>query len=220
MSSQQAIQAQNQAAVDAVSRKLKEYVRVTGKTAFDVMDKKGNDLRIQMFRGMFEKKFGGRRKGRNKTIAYLEFARRSKAGSGIKVRSDVSVDGAPAVDKNGKPLSEWQRKVWGELAARTKGQGLLGIAFLKNKWSKPGGRIVRNKMSRKLGMLAKYTTDESVLANSASFTLEGFVDGSKTVSDRYGIAAKALSRVGADIDKYLARKLDEAAKKHFQKAVA
>src|SRR5688572_9556004 len=93
---------------------LAAYAKLTGKEGDEVLNKKGNDLRIQLFTVYRTHKWRaltGRGK-EIKDIGFRELEARAKSGLGTKIRdknlSAKYFNLAPKFDKNGRPLSKWQ----------------------------------------------------------------------------------------------------------------
>lgn len=185
--------------------RLRQYLDLTKKNEDEVLNKKGNDLRIQLFKLFYAQKFGGKGK---KKIAWKELKDRTKAGRGTYVRQKYLTRAVPFVDKNGRKLSPWQRLVAQETARRQSGIGLLGVTFLQRRWRyKTETKYLATNVSGQLGPLIEIKKDAGV------FSITGFTPGLKRIADRYGILGKALNNVSTDIETYLNRKADEAFKK-------
>jgi hypothetical protein len=188
--------------VDRFPHRLREYERVSGKTADEVLDKQGNKLRIEIGREFRKVKWKG-----GKKVAQKELRARTRAGKGTKVRlkylADDYAGSAPDTDKNGRPLNKWQKLVWQEINRRQAGTGILGISFFNKRWRfSRGERYLAENRSRKLGVLVRITKEKS------SFTIEGMTPGLVTVDSKYGIVNKAKNTVSRDIETYLARKMN------------
>lgn len=198
--------------LDRLQANLKKYAAVSKKDEDEILNKKGNDLRIQLYRGFKKAKWKG-----GKKIAERELKRRSKAGIGTLVRLKYLTDrysaNAPKTDKTGKPLSLWQQLVWQETQRRQRGIGLLGVTFLQKRfrYGKEGRYLVENR-SRTLGTLVR------IEKSQGSFSISGFTPGLVKIAQRYGIVSTAMAAVSADIEVYLNRKMGDTAKRViFQK---
>jgi hypothetical protein len=205
-------------ALTRLNGKLADYQKVINRlTIPEVLEKKGTDLRIQVWRLFYEQKFGG--KGKKKPgIPMLELRRRAKAGIGTLVRNrDLSGKWGAAPDtangkkRQGYKLSLWQKLVWQEMERRKSGIGVLAIGFLSKQFQK-GFNLPKGKMettSKVFGPMVRLTKDET------SYTIEGFTPYLAELSNRYNIANRAIAAVEKDVDVYLNRKMEEARKKVF-----
>lgn len=197
-------------ALDRLRGCLQRYYLLSGKTISDILDQKGNDLRIQLFRGFWAQKFGGG--GTKKTgIAFRELARRAKAGIGTKVRL-MFLDGRwgspPSTDKRGRALSLWSQLVWQEATRRQQGIGVLAVSFLSKRFrDKRGERYLAENKSKTIGTLVRITK------TADTFLIHGMTPGLNEISSRYGIKEKAMNAVSKDMEPYISRKLGEAAQK-------
>jgi len=197
---------------DALQKALQEYQTYSRKLPSEVLQKKGNDLRIQLFRLFREKRWAG-----GKTIAEREMRARAKEGKGTLTRRGLDISHTPTVSRTGKPLGLQSRRVAAEIATRQSGIGVLGVSFLLSRWSysKSGRTLIQNR-SRSLGILseAELSLDASQPGQSTgTFRLTGYTPGMARVAAKYGILAKAKAAVLADMQPYLARKAAEAARK-------
>ena len=204
-------------ALNRLNKKLIDYYQVLGRlTMPEVLEKKGTDLRLQVWRLFWDQKFGG--KGRKKeNIPYLELKRRAKAGKGILVRKmEIGGWGKPPALTSGKKrsghkLSLWQKLVWQEMERRKSGIGVLAIGFLSKQFQR-GFKAPRGKMettSKAFGPMVRITKEPT------SYTIEGFTPYLAELSNRYNIANRAIAEVEKDMDVYLNRKLEEARNKVF-----
>ena len=212
---------ENKIAIDALAQKLKQYVAVSGKTAVDVLNQKGNDLRIQLYKEFAKYRWSKRRRS---NIAWKEFRARVAAGKGTKIkwRTQMAAN-APMTDKNGRPTSSYQRMIFSELEKRQRGIGFLAITFLLKRWNKKKSRLVRNytaTKSRAYGTLGEFILEEHPLMNQSQYEIRGFTDGLDMVANRHGILPRATAKVMADIDVYLQRKFNESLESHFMGKMA
>ena len=76
--------------LDRLAATLSDYISETGKALDDVLEKKGRDLSIQLFKAFQGKEWGGVPKKRG--IAVEELARRTAARKGTKVRATLLED--------------------------------------------------------------------------------------------------------------------------------
>lgn len=203
-------------ALTRLNQKLAEYASIyTRLTVPEILEKKGNDLRIQLFKLFRAFRYGKGKKG----IAWAELERRSKAGRGtfVRLRTLSNRWGSPpemtAAGKR-KPykLSQWQKLVWQETDRRQAGIGVLAIGFLSKDRQKgfKGPKLTRNE-SKELGTLVE------ISANEHSYTISGFTPGLVAVANKYDIANRALAEVEEDLDRYLNRKHEEARRMVFDK---
>lgn len=208
----------DQTALTRLNKKLTDYKLVLKRlTIPEILDKKGNDLRIQLWKLFWYQKFGGPGK-KKESIASKELARRAKSGKGIIVRAreldakwGTPPDIANGRKRKGYKLSLWQKLVWQELQRRISGIGLLAIGFLSRRFrsNNARGRYLVENVSKSLGPLVQIKKEET------SFTITGFTPYLVELSNRYNIANRAIAGVEKDIDKYLDRKLAEARKTVF-----
>lgn len=194
----------NMSEIDRLNRALRLYARLRLKLDIDaILEKKGNDLRIQL----------GRLFMRQKAKKAALTAKRIGAWGGVNVRQTFIDREVPTVDKNGKPLSFWQRLVAQELMRRQRGIGVLGTGFFGSRWryNRGGPYLVENK-SRALGTMVESQKSRG------RFRITGFTPGLRAVADKYGILDKALRRVTWDIEKYIRRKLGDGFEATLNKA--
>lgn len=183
-----------------LQRNLKEYARVRSKVSKDeILNKKGNDLRIRLFRG-----FWARRWKKNAARSLLKTL--VAAGKGVHVRLMRLVapwsGKIPATDKKGRPLNDWQKLVAQEVMRRASGIGVLGVSFLRKRWryKKEGSYLTENR-TRGFGKAVTFqkTADE--------FTITGWTPGLARVAQRFGILGEAVRGMSADLETYLSRKI-------------
>lgn len=211
-------------------RNLQDYTLVSKYTFSEVLEKKGNDLRIQLFKLFWDQKFGGPGK-RKADVAFRELARRTRAGLGTLVRKlflDSEVGTPPERSASGRKLSLWQKLVWQEVQRRAHGMGLIAIGLLSKRYRTrakrdSAGKIVRDasglamterwtdvNRSRQLGELVQITKTED------SYSIRGMTPGMGDVAQRYGIYARAMAKVSEDMEPYLARKFGQAYRSSFK----
>lgn len=209
--------------LQALNAELALYMEVSKKTAAEVLEKKGRDLGIQLWRGFWEL----RTKGGKAAFSGPMFKAAEKRGWRTKLRSQV-IEDEPYLgiwqarrqvkarrDKAGDLVASGKRRsrrgllVAQELARRQRGAGLLGASFLafrkrNDKTAANGWRLVENR-SRKLGLLSRVTSGEDADGN-AFFRIQNFTPGVDTVGEKNSIFAKAIGAVRADMATYLVRK--------------
>lgn len=196
------LESADKSALARVNLRLNQYLAITKKTEDEVLNKKGNDLRIQAYKLFRERKWNG-----GKGIAERELRKRTKAGKGTKVRDMVLSGkyGSSPVDKNGRKLSKWQQLVRQETLKRQSGIGVLGVTFLQKRWKYGKGSepkyLVKN-VSRMLGTLVEIKKEKG------SFSITGFTPGIDKVSTRYSIQFKALNAVSQDMEAYMIPRLN------------
>jgi hypothetical protein len=192
-------------ALNRLNKFLTKYQLASGKTFDEVIEKKGNDLRIKLFQGYWEHRWGNKR-----TTGFTELRRRTRQGLGTLVRmkqlDSKYAAKAPQVDRLGRKLSAWQKAVWQEVYRRQVGVGILGVSFLSKRFreKKGGTRYLVDNVSKTFGTLVR------IIKREHQFTIEGFTPGLAKVGQRYGAISKAINAVSEDMIPYLNRKLGEA----------
>lgn len=198
--------------LEALNSDLALYMRLSGKTAQEVLEKKGRDLGIQLYRGFTDAKWGG--SGAAPGIARLELRARTAAGIGTRVRPELLMRyrSGRAADRAvraaggrvpGGRRSLWQRIVGGEVALRQSGRGSLAASFLlfRRRSSQARGVTYQvNRISKRAGYVER---GENYLR------IVGLTPGLAEVDRRYGITAGAIAAVRADMAPYFLRKLRE-----------
>lgn len=191
-------------ALNRLNRNLREYARVRyKKTEDEILNQKGNDLRIQLFRGFWAQKWKIK-KGQGGAFKLLQ--KLSRAGKGFLVRQRrIMAEWSgkiPDKDKRGRTLSLWQKLVAQEALRRQAGVGVLGVSFLRKRWrfNKQGYYLTTNR-TKGFGKAVTF------LKRQGEFIITGFTPGLRAVADRYGIIGGAINRVSVDIETYLAKKL-------------
>lgn len=193
-------------AINRLNKLLTKYQLASGKTIDEVISKKGNDLRIKLFQAYHEHRFSGNKR----SIGFTELKRRTRAGEGTYVRlrsmSTSFAGKAPATDRRGRKLSDWQKMVWQEVYRRQVGIGILGVSFLSKRFreKKDGTRYLVDNVSKTFGTLVR------IIKREHQFTIEGFTPGLAKVGQRYGAITQAVNAVSEDMIPYLTRKLGEA----------
>lgn len=197
----------NQQQFDRLFHNLQAYKNLSRKTTEEVVSKKGNDLRIKLFRGYRSARWGGK-SGRG--IAFREARMRAEEGKGTTVRAGIDYGKAPTSSRTGKPLTIHQRMVAAELALRQKSIGVLGASFLVRRWNAKQSRLKRNVTGARGRLLAEITFDSSPISDFAQFEIKGFTPALDVVDKRQRIVSNAMAAVSADMEKYIKRKQEEA----------
>ncbi len=186
-----------------IQRNLQAYAQVRNKTSVqEILAKKGNDLRINLFKGFWAQRW---KKG-NKGGGFRLLNQLSRAGKGVLVRLMTLVEPwksqIPAVDKNGRALSMWQKLVAQEMIRRSAGVGVLGVSFLRKRWAEKGNqRFLIENRTRGFGKAVTFDLKEG------EFVITGFTPGLARVASKYGLITGAIRNVSRDIETYLEKKL-------------
>lgn len=223
--------------LEALHQALQRYGEVSKRDLTDTLHKKANDIRIELFRGYYAQRFRGTRKGSlaSKGVAFAQMRRRAKSGQGVALRQ--SLQSGPASPKapleyfqrrklrgaNGTnrklrvpvAMSNYQRRVWTELARRQAGIGVLGASFLMQRWNKKRTRLRSNRggvAPLEVHTQQGYRNNElGRITLSHDFArIEGFVPGQAKIGARSSILAIALRNVRQDTEVYLKRKAEES----------
>jgi hypothetical protein len=122
-------------------------------------------------------------------------------------------------------MSEYQRRVWTELARRQSGIGVLAVSFLLKRWryrKGDDGKVARFLVANKtkLGLLGDVTFETieqrnfknsrtlgRVILGTESVRITGYTAGISAIGNRYGLTGRAFSAVTADMVPYFQRKL-------------
>lgn len=224
---------------------LQRYHTVSRRDIGETLARKAEDLRIQLYRGYWDQRYKGPRKGARQSegVAFRHMRQRARAGDGIRLRHALQ-SGAPSPQAPVEyfqrrklrgahgttrrlrvpiTMSTYQRRVWTELARRQTGIGVLGVAFLMQRYRKrfsvSSGSYVATGATRlrdnktapsalqvqtQLGF-GKNLLGRLILAPTFA-RLEGFVPGHAEVGARHSILEIALRDVRQDTELYLARK--------------
>jgi hypothetical protein len=185
-----------------LNRNLKAWIGVSGKSEDEALNKKGNDLRIRLFKGFW----GQRWKRGGKGGGFRLLRQLVRAGKGILVRLmnlrspwDSQI---PATDKNGKPLNLRQKLVAQEIIRRQAGVGILGVSFLRKRWAyKKEAKYLTENRTRGFGKAVSFEK------SNGAFTITGFTPGLAKVAAKYGILASAIRGANVDTEEYLLRKM-------------
>lgn len=191
--------------ISRLNRNLKAYVTVRHKkTTDEILNAKGADLRIQLFKGFFGQRWKKGAKGGFRLLKSLV-----AQGRGILVRLMTLVspwDGkVPQTDKKGRALNLYQKLVAQEILRRQSGVGVLGASFLGKRWAfKNNERFLIVNKTRGFGTAVTFEKKDD------AFIITGFTPGLARVASKYGLLNRALNKVSLDIEKYLAGKLGPA----------
>lgn len=180
-------------ALGSLSQTLGQYVALSGKSIDETLNRKGNDLRIKLFREYRKKRARG---------SFPAQAKRRGGALNVRLREMSDRHSPPEVDKNGKPLSLWQKLYWQELQRRKKGVGVLGVSFLDRRYrsNQSQGRYLTINKSRQLGEMGRFEKGKGF------FRITGFTPGLVAVNQRYNLLEPAIKAVEADTLKYIERK--------------
>lgn len=195
------------------------YIAASKKAPDDVLDKKGRDLGIRLFRGFRGRQFGGPK--RNSVIARRELASRTAAGVGTRIRGSLMAEyqtqraalrseienfigprnARQELGTIKRRVALWQSFVGREIGIRQKGIGVLAASFLwfrRRSSQAKGIYYVKNRSGRRsLGSVEKVPGRLTIVAEVAAI---GDVD------ERYGIVDRALSESATDMLQYVQRK--------------
>ncbi len=218
---------------------LSRYIAETGKSTDEVLEKKGRDLGIRLFRGFRDRKWGGA--GKSPRIATAELAARTSEGKGTKVRDSLmaryrrerasfnffarslgqqrrrfggTLDQFSRIKQQQEANRRqraglWRAIVGREIGLRQSGIGVLAASFL---WYRRRSNQARGTF------LVKNRTGKplgSVQKSPGALRIMGFPPGLDKVSQRYGVVNRAIVEANADTEVYLARKEIERYKKTF-----
>ena len=188
--------------MDRLQRNLRAEIGVSSRSKDEILNRLGNDLRINLFKGFWKQKWTkGRKGGGFRLLRQL-----SKSGKGVHVRllrlTGKWTDQIPENTKGGKDLTMWQKLVAQEIVRRQAGVGVLGVSFLRKRWRyKKDGRYLTKNTTRGLGTAVTFEkTDDA-------FIIRGFTPGLAKVAQRYGVLGTAMRVVAGKTEAYLRRKL-------------
>lgn len=230
--------------LEALGRALSLYNTSSKRGLTETVHRKAIDLRIQLYRGYWEQRYRGSRKGaaQSEGIAFREMRQRARAGQGVALRPSLRM-GPPSpnapveyyqrrrlrgqagtVRRLRVPvtLGTYGRRVWTELARRQAGAGVLGVAFLMQRYRKrfsssrnayvaTGSARLRENRTKapQLEVQVQHGYRNNPIGRlelGRDFArLEGFVPGQALVGARHSILAIALRDVRRDTEKYLYR---------------
>jgi hypothetical protein len=230
-----------QVTVEHQMRRLGEtvdrYQRLTGLTNDEVLEKKGRDLGIQLYRGYRDRRYGGESK-LGRTLPLAELRQRSASGRGIRVRAKIleryrserrfllrerralrgvsrplTQQGQRASDaglrRNQRArIGAWRRAVGREISARASGMGVLSVSFLWYR-RRPG----RDGLGRRITVYRRNKSGQPlgyVEKGKDSLRIVGMTEGLDIVDARYGIVTRAIGRTISDMEVYISRKHREA----------
>jgi hypothetical protein len=214
---------------------LERYVAASGKTLDQVLEKKGRDLGIRLYRGFNERQYGG--PGRRKPgLARAALAARTAAGKGTNVRASLRKTferERASFSSFATSLAEQRRQFGGTLDQFTalKEKQEVNRRQRAGLWRSIVGREIALRQSGigVLGASFLWYRRRSNQARGTFFVKNrtgrplGFVDkgpgylrivgltsGLREVDARYGVVASALQEATADTEEYLIRKDREA----------
>lgn len=195
-----------------LTRNLREYIKVNKRSEDELLNKKGNDLRIQLYRGFWAQRWKAKKGGGFRLLKALV-----ASGKGFLVRKMQLVEPwasqVPQTDKKGRALNEYQKLVAQEATRRQAGAGVLGVSFLRKRWAyKKEARYLTENRTRGFG---KAVTFEK---RDGEFIITGFTPGLARVAQKYGIISGAIQRMSTDIESYLAKKLGPEFVQNLHKA--
>jgi hypothetical protein len=202
----------------AFNSALRRYMEFTRALPDDVLEKKGRDLGIRLFRGFRARQYGGPQ--RNAGIARRDLAARTVAGQGTKVRASLMKEYLAEREKlrseiksfvgpqNAKGelrsikrrVALWQSFVGREIGIRQRGIGVLAVSFLwfrRRSSQAKGTYYVKNRTGRPLGYVEKGEGFLQIVSQAA---------GINEVNDRYGVVDRALGESAQDMMAYIRRK--------------
>lgn len=189
--------------------KMRAYVLATGSSAEGLISKKLTDVSLRLFR-----LYRIHRSGRTKTTkVWNQFVERTRQGRGVLVRTTGL--SARRVNKNGAPLSNWQRRVARENNMRSSGSGYLSSQFLIA-GRKRGGALKRGPQHRVM-FNKSHDTASKLYKDETQGVLQMRVPGTERMNMRYGMISTALRQVTADIELYLRYKQGLIAKDTMRK---
>ena len=215
-------EAQNE--LGALHDTLLAYEVASKKSLADILHSKAYDVRVQLFRGYWAQRYRGTRKGsaESKGVAFSQMRQRARQGSGISLRGAIvpgakapieyyqrrKLRGAHGTTRRLRvpiSMSTYQRNVWTELARRQQGVGVLGVAFLMQRWKKNVAPTSPRQVFEQTDYHRKVLGRATLSPSAAS--IEGLVPGQTEISSRYGILAAALKNVRQDTEVYLSKHL-------------
>jgi hypothetical protein len=197
---------------------LGRYMQLTSKLPDEVLEKKGRDLGIRLFRGFRDRQYGGPQ--RNAGLARRELAQRTAACAGTRVRSSLmreyltkraalrSQIASFVGPRNARGelgtikqrIGLWQSFVGREVGLRQRGIGVLAASFLwyRRRSSQARGTFfVKNRTGRPLGSVEK---------GDGFLKITSQVPGITEVDERYGVVDRALGEAAVDMMNYVSRK--------------
>jgi hypothetical protein len=218
------------AAIGRLNDALLLYASYARSGVDEILAKKGNDLRVQLYRKFSAEKWKG-----GPGIAEREMRARATQGIGTRISRWVRnnpgdppislhrLQGTPAVAPAPAGLNRQQALVWREVQARQAGIGILAVSWLLRRWrhNNGGKRLVANKTDH--SVMGKVVTNESrefgtlaqVEQRPGMLRLTGFTPGMDEVAERYGIVSDAVDAVTDDMMPYIERKMAAAAQTLF-----
>jgi hypothetical protein len=162
------------AELERLQTTLATYAGITSRVGPELIARKAQDLRIQLYKGFAEHRWQGSGRGakNNRGVAFVEMRARAKQGKGTVLNPNLVAIAANAptmayrtvVGKAGirrkllVPLTVRQRLVWTELARRQAGRRVLGVSFLMKRW-----RNTRDEQGNRIKVLKANVTARNEL---------------------------------------------------------
>lgn len=161
------------AELERLQTTLATYAGVATRFGPEMIARKAQDLRIQLYKGFAEHRWMGSGRGAkdNRGIAFIEMRARAKEGRGTAIRPGLvvspnaptmayrTVTGAAGTKRKLLvPMTLRQRLVWTELARRQSGRRVLGVSFLMKRW-----RNSRDEQGNRIQVLKKNVTARNEL---------------------------------------------------------
>lgn len=213
-----------------LNEELALYLKLSKLSVQEVVDKKGRDLGIKLFKGFWRL----RTKGSANPFAGPMFTLAKARGWRTRVRTRaIEVEPYLSIQKQGFFMRRVMRKgvekdvksrrsrrglaVAQELSRRQHGAGLLGVSFLQRRWrSRSNGRYLAVNKSKKLGMLS--TVESGPSADGAFYRIVNYTPGIDTVGGGRGLFATAIREVRQDTAVYLVRKQMQALRRSLNQS--
>jgi hypothetical protein len=209
---------------------MKRYLAVSKKEEDEVLNRKGNDLRIQIGKGFQRQRWKG-----GKRIAEREGKRRAKSGKGTLVRAQYLMDRyigkapeyikkkATSRKRKGQykagtysalvKTTKWQKLVWQEWQRRSAGIGVLAVSFFSKRFRyKKGERYLDVNRSKSFGTLV------NIEKGDGFFRIRGYTPGLQEVGSRYGVVNQALRNVRNDTETYILRKYTSSLRSYINRS--
>ena len=162
------------AELERLQTTLATYAGVVSRVGPEMIARKAQDLRIQLYKGFAQHRWQGSGRGaqNNRGVAFVEMRARAKQGRGTVIRPGIVAVSANAptmayrtvVGKAGirrkllVPTTLRQRLVWTELARRQAGRRVLGVSFLMKRW-----RNTRDEQGNRIKVLKANVTARNEL---------------------------------------------------------
>lgn len=186
-----------------LQRNIRLELEVSKRSEDQIINKIGNDVRVQFGRGFYARRWKeGKRGGAIRLMNQLL----AKGSKGVKVRAKELMSRyagqIPKVDKKGHVLTLLEKLVYQEFLRRAAGIGFLGGTFFgsKSRFAKKGPFTETNN-SAALGIILKITK------TGDTYSIESRTPGSLVVGERYDVINNALAIASAHTEEYLLRKI-------------